>query len=143
MKDFEYAKTRKKNRHDKWYMIHTKHYSFCFLVLPLFPIVWLYDHIRRWISEKRVWEERKAKHVLDYMLPHLLNYNNEKDYYYYRVNACAPLSVRKAPFLYRKWSRKFDYQLKWYLIDNYEREGYKKEISKNYDDTYIKFFKKV
>lgn len=77
---FEKAKNKPKK---PWYMVNTKNYQIPVLVLPIAPFVigisklsdWFYDYIK--------WDEHKATKVLNHVLPKILDYDKDKDAYYY------------------------------------------------------------
>lgn len=80
------------------------------------------------IDNRRVWSDKKAKKVLDKILPKVLDYVEEDNAFYYCMNWSEWELVDKAPLIYRKWVRKFKYELHKFIRDNYENEDYTKTV---------------
>lgn len=89
------------------------------------------------------WNEEKAKKVLDKMLPRILEWNKEENHYWCHIRKYGWwYSQNRIPFYYRKWTNKFSYELKKYLIEKYELKYYTKEILDDYDWHLIIFTEK-
>ena len=141
-KDFSYAKTRQeKQSRKKWWIINGKKYSYYIWALPLIPFVLLYDKISDYLYARRVWSEEKATKVLDRVLPHVLEWVEEDDAYYYCMDWGYSSLWRKAPLTMRKWARKFSYNLHQFIKNGYQKDGYEKTIEGDRYETWIKFKK--
>ena len=141
-KDFSYAKTRQEKQYrKKWLTINGKKYSYYIWALPLIPFVLLYDKISDYLYARRVWSEEKATKVLNYVLPHVLEWVEEDNAYYYCMDWSYTILWKKAPFTMRKWVRKFDVELQHFIKDGYQPEGYKKTIEDDGYEIWIKFEK--
>ena len=139
-KDFSYAKMRQeKQSRKKWWIINGKKYSYYIWALPLIPFVLLYDKISDYLYARRVWSEEKATKVLDRVLPHVLEWVEEDDAYYYCMDWGYSSLWRKAPLTMRKWARKFSYNLHQFIKNGYQKDGYKKTIEDDRYETWIKF----
>ena len=142
-KDFSYAKTRKeKQNHKKWWIINGKKYSYYIWALPLIPFVLLYDKICEYLYKRRVWDEVKATKVLNYILPHILEWSEEDNAYYYCMDWRYYILWEKAPFTMRKWTIKFSANLHQFIKDGYQVDGYEKTIEDDGYGTWIKFEKR-
>ena len=141
-KDFSYAKMRQeKQSRKKWWIINGKKYSYYIWALPLIPFVLLYDKISDYLYARRVWSEEKATKVLNYVLPHVLEWVEEDEAYYYCMDWGYSRLWRKAPLTMRKWARKFSYNLHQFIKNGYQKDGYEKTIEGDRYETWIKFKK--
>ena len=142
-KDFSYAKTRQeKQSRKKWWIINGKKYSYYIWMLPIVPFFLLYDKICEYLYKRRVWDEVKATKVLNYILPHILEWSEEDNAYYYCMDWGHYILWEKAPFTMRKWTIKFSANLHQFIKDGYQPEGYEKTIEDDGYETWIKFEKR-
>lgn len=132
MKDFEYAKTRdakeKAKRKRKWWLIDGKKYSYYIWAAPIMPFVELVDRIKDNNYKKRVWDTEKASKVIDATLPHILEYDEENDCYWLNFDWSPYLFEKYAPRRLRKWAHKFSYNVRSYVFEGYQKEGWVKTI---------------
>lgn len=134
MKDFEYAKARKekeqakKKQKRKWWLIDGKHYSYYIWAAPVVPFFELADYIKNRNYKKRVWDTEKASKVIDATLPHILEYDEEDDCYWLSFDWSPYLFEKHAPRHLRKWAHKFAYQVRAYVFEDYQKEGWVKTI---------------
>ena len=135
---FDKAKENgKKKNKKKWWIINTKNYSYYIWALPIIPFCWVYDKIVDLIDKSRKWDEAKADKILNKTLPKMLKWDEEEKNYYLYIRSFYGFNWERVPFIYRKWSKKFSYRLKEYLLDKYENELYTKKVEKeDYDDFY-------
>ena len=135
---FDKAKENgKKKNKKKWWIINTKNYSYYIWALPIIPFCWVYDKIVNLIDKSRKWDEAKADKILNKTLPKMLKWDEEEKNYYLYIRSFYGFNWERVPFIYRKWSKKFSYRLKEYLLDKYENELYTKKVEKeDYDDFY-------
>lgn len=141
MKDFEYAKKqaeKAKKKKMRWW-VRIGNDRVYIWALPLYPLVILADKFDNWKYNRLVWDEAKAKKVLDYALPDTLEYIAEEDTYYF--NTCWNFSKKHVPWYLRPWARKFANKLTDYLVDTYQKDGYKKEFEEDWDYNWVKFTK--
>lgn len=128
---FNKAKERqnkeKKNK-KKWWIINTKKYSYYIWALPIIPFCWMYDKIVNLIDKSRKWNEAKAEKILNKTLPKILKWDDDEKNYYLYIRHFYGFNWERVPFIYRKWSKKFSYRLKEYLLDKYENELYIKKV---------------
>lgn len=142
MKDFNYAKEQEQKCHKKkWYILDLAEYSCFILFTPLIPFVWAYDKWKEYLWESCQWSEKKASKVLDYVLPYYLDYNKERDDYYYcsRWNYTGWKFAKHVPISLKTFTRKYIREIKDYLFNEYQKDGYKKWIEK---PDFV-FFKKI
>jgi hypothetical protein len=145
MKTFDKAKQTSKPR-KKWWIIHRKKYSYYIWALPLIPFIELADYIEEKAYAKRVWNTTTATKVLDKVLPKVLEWVEDDKAFYYNMEWGYSQLWRKAPLKYRKWARKFQYDLHKFVETGYENAQYTKTVDKGeyyYDDTWVKFEEKI
>ena len=142
-KDFSYAKTRQeKQSRKKWWIINGKKYDYYIWALPAVPFIVLYDEINDYLYKRRVWDEVKATKVLNYILPHILEWSEEDNAYYYCMDWGHYILWGKAPFTMRKWTIKFSVNLHQFIKDGYQPKGYEKTVENDGYETWIKFEKR-
>lgn len=147
-KNFEYAKTKKMRKRFKLPRIKYQIYSIPILLLPIAPFVIAWDKIKRWNYRRQSWSDAKATKALDYFLPHVLDYDEDDGCYYchtaWRYNRWY---VQKyVPLTLKTWVKKYHYELKDFLIDSYNKDGYFKTLVEDKWDTeekWIRFSKKT
>ncbi len=140
MADFNKAKRTNKNK--KWYVVNTKNYQVYFWALPILPIAIMIEKLEDWQYKRRTWSDEKAKKVLDKILPKVLEWVEEEDVFYYCMGWSSWGLYSNAPFGYREWVKKFNYELQEFIRYNYENEKYTKTIDSDGYDIWVKFSEK-
>lgn len=134
MKDFNYAKEQEQKCHKKkWYILDLAEYSCFILFTPLIPFVQAYDKWKEYLWESCQWSEKKASKVLDYVLPYFLDYDEQKDEYSYcnKWGYTGCRFAKRVPIGLKTFTRKFTKEIKDYLFNEYEKDGYDKWIKKS------------
>lgn len=141
MKDFNFAKDKKKKKIFHIPTIKTKEYEFKVWILPIAPFFIAYDKIDKWNYNRQAWSEEKAKKTLNYFLPYVLEYVEEDNAFYYCTDwrYSSEDIAKRVPFGLRKWVKKFKYQILEYLETRYENPKFTKSIEKDSYETWIKF----
>ena len=115
-----------------------------------FP-VWLgmeaKEKITLYLNSKEEWSEEKAEEILSYYIPRVAEWNNKEKRFYFFDNGCGWSINCAKKYLKRKdlrfWkvnARGIGGEIKSYLINKFELEGFKKEIGYcDYDWTEIVF----
>lgn len=131
---------QKKSNRKPWYIIHGKKYSYHIILLPILPFVVLSDKIHDYNYKKMVWDETKATKVLNKVLPKVLEYLKEEKAFYYCMEWRTYDLHHNAPIGYKKWAKKFAFQLQKFIENGYENPDYIKTVEKDeYCDTWVKF----
>lgn len=132
-------KAKNKNR-KKWWIIKFDKYEFGFWLLPLAVFVIPFGKIKDALHKSIKWSDEKATKVLDKKLPKILKWDDEnKNYYcYIRIFGWGLFSNPKSP-----WVKKYNYNLRDFLVKNYENENYIKTVEEDYDWYYITFTEKL
>ena len=137
-------KEKKTSNFKKWW--NKNNYKVCrvlffYIYLPSIA----YEKIKKHIRKQIAWSEEKATKALNYFLPHVLEFVEEDNAYYYCTNWHYDgwNIAKKVPFGMKKWAKKFGYETLKYLEEGYENAEFSKSIEKDYCDTWIKFEKKA
>jgi hypothetical protein len=116
-----------------------KEYSFRYRILfPLALIDYAWKCLNKFYDSKFTWNTGRAKRVLDRALPHVASWDEEKLWY----------NMYLGSFNFKKWAKLKDkrfcgiyvYNIREYLKDGYEIEGYTKTIVE--DGHWVVFQKK-
>ena len=109
----------------------------------LFPIWWgikAKEKIEAWLNSREEWSEERVNEILNYYIPRRADWDAEDKTFYFFDNGYgwSMCSAKK----YLKWrDRRFwtvhrgwtGGKIRNYLIDNFELEGFKKEVGNCYD----------
>jgi hypothetical protein len=130
------AMNRKEKKHTfrKWWSKN----GYKVMRVVLFPI-WIatiiYERVQRWINARNHWNSARADEILSYYIPRRAEWDNEdKSFYFFDNGMGWSLSYAKK-YLKRK-DRRFWYNncgcwgsnIRTYLINEFELEGFTKEI---------------
>ena len=132
-------KKEKNKGKKKWRIIKFKDYVIPLYLLPLAVFIIPYYEIEKAIDKSIKWDEKKAKKILDKTLPKILEWWEEENCYYLDLRKYHTLSTDKVPFIYKRWARRFRYNLTGYLIENYQNDLYIKKVEDDYDWHHITF----
>lgn len=117
-----------------------ENYACYFFQLPLVPFAIAIDKISKALYNSMKWDTNKANKVLDKALLKTVEYSKEKDSYYY----CCEWRVYfsdYAPLYLKPWSKKFQNEIFYYLINEYNNPNYIKTIDIDGYNTWINFKK--
>lgn len=141
-KEIEKAMNRKENafqRFAKWYRKN----GYKINRVILFPI-WIgeviYTRIRRRKVNKTVWSEERANEILNYYVPRKSEWDAEAQEFYFVDNGMGwGMSYnlrkikRKDRFFWKKFSAIWGGEIRKYLIEKFELEGFTKTVGDTYD----------
>ena len=127
-------KPRKESNFKKWW--RKNGYKVWRVVLfPLWAFVWSRDKIKTYLNSRTEWSESRADEILSYYIPRCANWDNEDKTFYFFDNgrgwsmsfAKKYLKLKDRRFwkLYTGW---YGGRVRNYLIDNFELEGFTKEV---------------
>lgn len=111
-------------------------YKVCRVVF--FP-VWLTmvtkTKITKWLNSREIWDEKRADEILNYYIPRRAEWDNKDKCFYFFDNGCGWSMCFAKKYLKRKDRRFWDVHRGWsggdirsYLINNFELNGFTKEI---------------
>lgn len=109
----------------------------------LFPIWWgvcIKDKVNSYLNNKEEWSEERAEEILNYYIPRKAEWCEDEKCFYFADNgmgwgmACNKKSIK---FHDRRWWKKhtsfWGGEVRSYLIDKFELEGFEKEVGDTYD----------
>lgn len=131
--------TRKENNFKKWWRKNS--YKVLRVVFfPLWIFVWSRDKINTYLNSSTEWSESRANEILNYYIPRCADWNNENKTFYLFDNGYGwsidfakkylKLKDRRFWKLYASWCGG---RVRNYLINNFELEGFTKEVGNCYD----------
>lgn len=140
-------KDRKSNQFRKWW--NKNEYKVMRVVL--FPLWWgikAKEKINAHFNSKCGWDEERANEILSYYVPRMAQWDAEEKCFYFADNGMGwgmKSHQKKIKLRDRRWwncNRGFwGGQIRTYLIEKFEMDGFTKEIGDNYDNwTEIAFY---
>ena len=116
---------------------------------PLWFVLWLSDKIENWEYSKNKWDAGRAKKILDYYIPRYCEYNKKDEAFYFFDNGYgwgyyfAKKHLKHKDRVFWKRNASCGGKMRDYLINEYELEGFIKEVVDTSDGrTEINFFLK-
>lgn len=126
--------TKKVNRFIDWY--HKNAYKIYRVIF--FPIWLAYEaktKIRRYLNAQTVWSEERANEILSYYIPRKATWDAENNEFYFFDNGLGwgmKHTLRKIKLKDRRFWKKFSGfwggDIRKYLIEKFELEGFIKEL---------------
>ena len=106
--------------------------------VALFPIWWgikAKEKITSYLNSREEWSEERVKEILDYYVPRLADWDKEDKCFYFFDNGYGWSMGLAKKYLKRKDRRFWNIhnglgggKIRSYLIDEFELEGFKKEV---------------
>lgn len=131
-KRMEKEERKEQKKQSFWkYRIKTENYYILWWALPVAIPYIAYDKLKKLIYDKTPWSDERAKKVLDRVLSKELTLTTDetgKECYMLFSNRVDFTIKKNVSLRDRYWTEKFIYTLTNYLNDNYEIDGYKKEV---------------
>ena len=125
------AMNRKNEKHPIRNWWHKNGYKVMRVVLfPIWGCVWVSDKIEDKLNARQKWSEERANEILNYYIPRRADWSEEEKTFYFFDNGCGWYLGSAKKHLERKDYRFWDlyhHKIRWYLMDTYELEGFKKE----------------
>ena len=104
----------------------------------LFPLWWgvkVGEKITSYLNSREEWSEERAKEILNYYVPRRADWDAEDKCFYFFDNGYGWSMCQAKKYLKRKdrrfWNLHkslFGGKIRFYLIDEFELEGFKKEV---------------
>lgn len=124
-------------------------YDYIFYRIILFPIwivILVYDKINKYLDSRIQWDEKQANEILSYYIPRQADWNEEdKSFYFYDNGRGWALWSAKHYLKFkdrRFWKNNtfgWGGEIRRYLIENFELEGFTKTVLDDRDYTEIVF----
>lgn len=136
-KEIEKAMSRKENsfhRFAKWY--HKNGYKINRIVLfPIWIAIVIKGKVNSYLRSRVIWDEKRADEILNYYVPRKANWDAQENEFYFFDNGTGwdmKHNLRKIKLKDRRFWKKFTVawggEIRKYLIDKFELEGFTKEI---------------
>ena len=129
-KDSNFKKWWRKNGYKVWRVV----------LFPLWAFVWSRDKIKTYLNARTEWSESRANEILSYYVPRFADWDNEDKAFYFFDNgygwsmslAKKHLKLKDRRFwkLYASWGGG---DVRDYLINNFELEGFTKKVRNGCD----------
>ena len=110
------------------------------ILFPLWLIIKLLDKIEEWSISRNKWSEERANEILSYYIPRKAKWHEDDKCFYFADNGMGWGMSCNKKFIKlrdRKW---WNYnrglwggKIRTYLIEQFEMEGFKKEVGDTYD----------
>ena len=126
----------------KYHTMYNNNYYFRFwIVAPLIMILHAIDVYKNKRYTSLEWNVERVEKILNYAFPEICDIDRDNG----DLSFCYGWTLaigRKAKFKDKEFCGKFDYEIRNYIRDGYQIQGYQKHIEeRNYDDTYVVFTK--
>lgn len=130
------GKETKLSRLRKWW--NRNGYKVMRIVLfPIWIAVLSSEKIKRWLNSKQEWSDERADRVLNYYIPRVAEWSEEDKSFYFFDNGLGWSYSKRIKLKDRRWwvcySSLWGGEVRKYLINNFELDGFKKEIGDIYD----------
>ena len=110
------------------------------VLFPVWGCVWTANKIENYLNSKCGWSEERANEILSYYIPRKAKWDAEKKCFYFADNGMGwgmKCHQRKLKLRDRRWwncNRGFcGGKIRTYLINQFEMEGFRKEVDDIYD----------
>lgn len=115
-----------------------------------FPL-WIYQIIQsksnKWANARQEWDEKRAAEILSYYIPRVADWNGDHFWFFdngYGWSHSKRKVKRKDRRFWKVWANCWGGEIRKYLIEKFELDGFTKEVEDTYDnfDTEIVFYRK-
>ncbi len=110
------------------------------VLFPLWAFMWSRDKINTYLNSRTEWSESRADEILNYYVPRFSDWDSEDKTFYLFDNGCGWLMGFAKKYLKLKdrwfWKRYASWgggDVRRYLINNFELEGFTKEVGNCWD----------
>ena len=124
-KESNFKKWWRKNSYKVWRIV----------LFPVWAFVWSRDKIKTYLNSRTEWSESRANEILNYYIPRCANWDNEDKTFYFFDNGYGWSMGLAKKYLKPKDRRFWKLYASWcggrvrdYLINNFELEGFTKEV---------------
>lgn len=134
------AMNKKEKKHivRKWWRKHGKK-VLTVVLFPLVAILWLMLKLNAWLDKRvkmrNAWDEERAKEILNYYIPRTAEWCAEdKSFYFFdngrgwSINLAKKYLKRKDRAFWEENNGIWGWKMRKYLIEEFELEGFTKEI---------------
>lgn len=129
---------KEKNGFSKWWKKYRKFIRFPFYIIRF--IIKVTDKIKLYRYKKLKWSEERADKILSYYVPRSAKWDNENKEFYFVDNGYGwgmKCWRRKVKIKDRRWWKKYTCgwggEVRKYLIEEFELDGFEKEVDRTDD----------
>ena len=145
------AMNRKNEKHpirDWWHK--NGHKVMRVVLFPIWIPVWAVDKIKYRMYDRTKWSDERVNEILSYYVPRKCSWNEESQELYFFDNGYGwsmCYAKKHLKFKDRRFWNKFNGwnggEIRWYLLDTFELEGFTKELGNCEDGWTEIYFKKI
>lgn len=112
------------------------------IFFPIWATIVIKDKLKNWLDNRETWSEERANEILNYYVPRRADWDNEDKTFYFFDNGYGWGMPFAKKYLKRKdrrfwevWNSWSGGEIRLYLINQFELEGFTKEV-RNCDSTW-------
>jgi hypothetical protein len=112
------------------------------ILFPIWIIALTCEKVTNWLNDRQKWNEERANKILSYYIPRRAEWvDDEKEFYFFdngfgwSINLAKRHLKRKDRRFWKVNSGAWGYKMRSYLINEFELEGFTKEVL-NTDDSW-------
>lgn len=115
------------------------------LLFPIWVIAWSYEKIENYIDKRMEWSEERANEIFNYYIPRIANWDaNRKEFYFFDNGKGWSMKYIRRKYIKlhdRSFWKKYagNREMRDYLINTFELDGFTKELGDCADYTEITF----
>ena len=116
------------------------------IFFPIWFCMVLKEKTQKYLNSRTSWSEERAEEILTYYIAHKAEWTEEEKIFYFFDNGFGWSKNIEKKYLKRKDRRfwdKYKFQLRRYLIDNFELDGFTKEKGECCDGWTELYFKLI
>ena len=110
------------------------------IIFPVWAAFWCYDRLKKRSYKRTEWDENRANEILNYYIPRRSEWDEENNSFYFFSNGAFRVK-RGLKLKDRTFFRKYRDNIRDYLINTFELEGFDKKMGNDceYPRTEITF----
>lgn len=118
----------------KWW-INNSHIVFRVILFPVWIITIINDKINHWLNSKKLWDKNRANEILNYYVPRYSDWGeNTKTFHFFDNGMGWGNNTQYIKRKDRRFWKVNCWRIKTFLIEEFELEGFTKEIENTWDD---------
>lgn len=107
------------------------------ILFPIWLAILAHEKIGSWLNSKQKWSAERADEILNYYIPRRADWSEEDKSFYFFDNGMGWSYTKKIKLKDRRWWRCYEGfwggEIRKYLINDFELDGFKKEVVDTYD----------
>lgn len=110
------------------------------LLFPVWAIVWTHEKLEAHRDKQMKWSEERAAEILSYYIPRRAEWDAEKKQFWFYDNGmgwtmkctCKKYIKLRDRRFWKKYACGWGYKMREYLVNNFELDGFTKEVTNIY-----------